>query len=121
MARANSSQQPDGSYELTAPCSADAIHPFVDPEHETGSFVRGIARSAPGKTYLGYSVLMSFGEYMKLWGELNSVSASFKEVDLETFIESTGRLWGEMFAYSGEFGYDGDHLKSFPAKNVSCI
>jgi hypothetical protein len=95
---------------------------MVDPTKDTGSFVLGIVRAGPGQIILGYSDILSFDQYMELWGKINNVPARFKQTTVEHYesVPVLGKMFGDMFAYSAEFGYDGNKLANKAAKDVSC-
>ncbi|KAI0063072.1 NAD(P)-binding protein [Artomyces pyxidatus] len=108
-------KQPDGSYEIAAPGSGDALYPLVDPERDTAVFVRALAALRPGRlqTYLGFGEMMSLNTWAALWGRIRGVRAYYKELTVAeyderiTLVPGLGRELGEMYAYSAEFGYDG--------------
>ncbi|KAI0063048.1 NAD(P)-binding protein [Artomyces pyxidatus] len=108
-------KQPDGSYEIAAVGSGDALYPLVDPERDTAVFVRALAAHMPSRlqTYLGFGEMMSLNEWAALWGRIRGVRAYYKELTVAvyderiTVVPGLGRELGEMYAYAAEFGYDG--------------
>jgi len=105
-------KQSDGSYLLTLPCNGDKPIPMAVPERDNGNCVKALVEVPPGKNLLQYGSLISWKEYMKLWAKLVNVPAgNYKELtvaDVDAMIPGgLGRELAEMFAYMGEFGYDG--------------
>lgn len=101
----------DGVYELRTSAKSDVIVPWVDTCSDTGKFVRALVRAPPGKTLLGVSQLITYGEYAKIWGEVNGVPTRFKNVSGEEYgkmlPETIREELLESIAYVEDFGWDG--------------
>lgn len=86
--------------------------PFVHPPRDTGPFVEALVlRAPPQTTLLGTCGLMQMSDYVKLWGEINSVKTK-----IQTFtLDEVDRTWpggfglevGQTVCYVREFGWDG--------------
>ncbi|KAI9709619.1 MAG: hypothetical protein M1812_007667 [Candelaria pacifica] len=116
-------KQPDGSYKMFLPCDPNTPVPLVQTRKDTGNFVRALTQVPPGKTLLGYGgEKISWSEFMRLFGEVNGVKASFESntiADFENILPAAmGRELGEMFAYFTEFGYDGNDPEVISPKDI---
>ncbi|KAI9761189.1 MAG: hypothetical protein M1835_008219, partial [Candelina submexicana] len=105
-------KQSDGSYKMSLPCDPNTPIPLVLTRKDVGYFVRALTQIPPGKTLLGYGgEKTSWSEFMRLFGEANGVKARFEPNTVDDYDKimpgGMGRELGEMFAYMGEFGYDG--------------
>jgi hypothetical protein len=123
-------KQPDGSFEIAASGSPDALHPFVNPDKDTAIFVRALAALPPQnalKRYMGYGSKMSLSDWAALWAKQNGVRAYYKELTFDEqneripWLPGLGKEMGEMWAYSAEFGYYGPEegqIKMVDVRNV---
>lgn len=89
----------------TAP---DAPVPHLDVNTDLGNFVYAVSKMAPGKNYIASGTTCSWTEYMRMWGEVNSVPASYRQATLDELIAvlpdpELGREIGDNFSYFSEF------------------
>ncbi|KAF7593002.1 hypothetical protein BBP40_012161 [Aspergillus hancockii] len=113
----------DGSFETTFPTTADAEVPHFDVDADMGNFVYAVSKTAPGKGYIAEGTTCSWAEYMRLWSQVKSVPASYREISLEELIEKTpdaefGREVGDMLVYSTNPGYDGGDRELLRAADI---
>jgi len=102
---------PDGVYEWVKCSPGSTQFPWVDTRVDTGKFVRALVKAAPGKQLLGVSQMVSYDEYMRVWGEVLGVKARYMSVTPAEY----ERLWPvevgkevtESSLYNDEFGWDG--------------
>jgi hypothetical protein len=101
----------DGVYELRTYAKSDVVVPWVDARSDTGKFVRALVHTAPGKTLLGVSQLITYGDYAKAWGEVNGVPTRFNHVSGEEYVkllpDTIKEELLESIAYIEDFGWDG--------------
>ncbi|PYI12637.1 NAD(P)-binding protein [Aspergillus sclerotiicarbonarius CBS 121057] len=114
LAYFNKGTMDDGKvgFEMTFTTAPDAVVPHLDVKADMGNFVYAVAKMPPGKSYMACGTRCSWAEYMRIWGEVNLVSARYRQITLEELIERTpdrefGREVGDMFTYSTDPGYDG--------------
>ncbi|KAG6853270.1 hypothetical protein C0991_005541 [Blastosporella zonata] len=104
-------KQSDGTYVLSLAANGNTPLPMIDTRKDTGHLVRALLQVLPGKTLLGFGSLISWTEYMRLWGEILGFPGSrYEQINVETAAKIAGVLGHEVaegFAYMGEFGYDG--------------
>jgi hypothetical protein len=90
---------------------------------DTGIFVYALVHSSPGKKLIGYGgELTTHEEYIKLWAEIKGVEGRYGEQKVEDWEKQMGPLGaelGDMFGFSGEFGYDGSDPEVIHPKDVS--
>jgi hypothetical protein len=104
----------DGVYELANACKGTYEIPWVDTRNDTGKFVRALVQSEPGKNMLGVSQMVTYKEYMRIWGELNGVPARHRQVSEDEVVKRLAKLPEvarkeliESNAYVEEFDWDG--------------
>lgn len=98
--------------------------PMIDTRKDTGYFVRALVQLPPGKNVLAYGSMISWKDYMTLWGKtLGLPGASYKQLTIEAVDQmlpgGLGREIAEGWAAQGEFGYDGGDPSVVHAKDVS--
>lgn len=101
-------------FVLYMPCSQDAPMPFVDPTNDTGPFVRALLALQPGIQLYGETALISWRTWLSMWGKILGKKTRFEQVSVEfyekelskSFPEGFGTEIGEMFEFSGLYGYD---------------
>ncbi|KAG6856862.1 hypothetical protein H0H87_012679 [Tephrocybe sp. NHM501043] len=108
-------KQPDGTYLVTLSADGNTPLPMIHTRKDTGYLVRALIMAPPGKNLLGFGSLMSWNDYMKLWGKILGVGARYKQISVNDAAKlvpgdpktNMGLEVAEGFAYMGEFGYDG--------------
>ncbi|KAL8747111.1 MAG: hypothetical protein Q9190_000974 [Brigantiaea leucoxantha] len=109
-------QMDDGTHHLTLPCNPNTPIPFVDPANDTGPFVRALlTKLDPGVQLYGESSLMSWNEWLALWGRVKGKEVVFEKIGVEdleaelskTFPQGFGTELGEMYEFMGTYGYSG--------------
>ncbi|KAI9717640.1 MAG: hypothetical protein M1812_004585 [Candelaria pacifica] len=106
-------KQEDGSFMIMAPGDGDKPVPMVVTRKDTGYFVRALIQLPPGKTLLGYGMMISPKEYLKLWTEIHGVrNGGFRELTIKEAEDlegggPTAREAVESYAFTLEFGWDG--------------
>ncbi|KAI3081247.1 hypothetical protein CBS147353_3004 [Aspergillus niger] len=111
------------SFEMTFTTAPDAKVPHLDVNADLGNFVYAVSKMPPGKSYMAYGSYCSWAEYMRIWGRVNSVPASYRQITLEELTEQTpdpefGREVGDMFTYSTDPGYDGGDKELLTAEHI---
>ncbi|KAF9890971.1 hypothetical protein FE257_005228 [Aspergillus nanangensis] len=101
------------SFEMTFPTAPNAAVPHLEVNADLGGFVYGVSQMPAGKSYMASGTTCSWAEYMRIWEEVNSVPARYRQITLEELIAQTpdaefGREIGDMFLYSTDPGYDGN-------------
>ncbi|KAH9204493.1 hypothetical protein DL95DRAFT_319361 [Leptodontidium sp. 2 PMI_412] len=104
-------KQSDGTYLLRLPIDGDALVPMVEARHDTGNFTKALVQVSPGKNLLGFGSMMSWNEWVHVWGRVHGVECRFERLDRK-FVEDTvpggvGAEIADMFEYISDFGYDG--------------
>jgi hypothetical protein len=101
----------DGVYELKSSASPETSLPWVDTQADTGKFVRALVKMPPGKDLLGVSEMVPYGDYLKIWGDLNGVSTRYTHLSGEEYEkllpEVVAKEFQESFAFNEDFGWDG--------------
>lgn len=114
----------DGVYEQVSNVGEDVIHPWTDTKGDTGKFVRALTQTSPGKNLKGVSQTLSYGDYLKLWGEVNGVPTRYVKISKEQFYgllpPAAAQEFEEMNAFIAEFGYYGDESALLSPADV-CI
>ncbi|KAG6850400.1 hypothetical protein C0991_010409, partial [Blastosporella zonata] len=107
-------KQPDGTYMVSLPADPNTPLPMIHTRKDTGYLVRALIQVPPGKNLLGFGSMISWNDYMKLWGEILGFPGShYKQVDVETVAKlapgdkDLGYEVAGGFAFMGEFGFDG--------------
>lgn len=109
------SKQADGSYLMARTTPADFQMPLVVARRDTGPFVQALVERLPiGANLLAVSALMTFVDFMAMWGRVHGVRAAYKHVPNQEFwAELPEPLATELrdgFDYIHEFGFSGgDH------------
>lgn len=104
----------------TAP---DAPVPHLDVNADLGGFVYAVTKMEPGKSYMASGTTCSWAEYMRMWGEVNSVPARYRQATLDEMTSAIpdrefGRELGDMFTYSTDPGYDGGGRGLLTAQDI---
>ncbi|KFZ03600.1 hypothetical protein V502_10813 [Pseudogymnoascus sp. VKM F-4520 (FW-2644)] len=104
-------KQSDGTYVLSMPIDGDAPVPMVEPRHDTGHFTKALVQVAPGQNLLGFGSMMSWNEWVVIWGRVHGVKCRFERLDRKIIENSIpggiGEELADMFEYISDFGYDG--------------
>ncbi|GLB15282.1 hypothetical protein AtubIFM61612_005097 [Aspergillus tubingensis] len=111
------------SFEMTFTTAPDARVPHLDVNADLGNFVYAVSKMPPGKSYMACGSYCSWAEYMRIWGRINSVPASYRQITLEELMEKTpdpefGCEVGDMFTYSTDPGYDGGDKELLTAEDI---
>ncbi|SCV33775.1 related to nitrogen metabolic regulation protein nmr [Fusarium fujikuroi] len=103
--------QPDGSYLMSRTRPPDFKMPFIVTERDTGSFVKALVDLPPKKHILGVSEEMTLPKWVEIWGRVNGVKASYKEISRDELFEGVPEDFsneiGDAFDYFHEFGLSG--------------
>lgn len=119
-----------GWHRMALPCDPHTPIPLVDARRDTGPFVRALLLAEPGVNLLGETSLVSWTEYMRVWGKVLGVPrCEYEEVSVQSYDEAIpggfGRELADMFNYMGVCGYDGGDPESIRKEQVrlfiSCI
>ncbi|KAI9284629.1 hypothetical protein BC943DRAFT_360976 [Umbelopsis sp. AD052] len=101
----------DGVYVQSTYAKPDTLYPWVNTRDDTGKFVRALVQLEPGKDLLGVSQMVTYGDYLKTWGEVNGVPTRFNHLSAEEFHktlpESAVKEVQGSIAFNEEFGWDG--------------
>lgn len=104
-------KQPDGTYILRMPLDGNAPVPMVEARHDTGHFTKALVQVPPGQNLLGYASMLSWNEWVLLWGRIHGVTCRFERLDRKVVENAIpggiGEEFADMFEYISEFGYDG--------------
>lgn len=102
-------KQEDGTFLVQRLCDGDAKHPFIITREHTGRLAKALLETAPGKTLLGYTAMVSWKEMTEMWSRATAQTATFQEVSLEDFKTQFPVEGEELLSatYSAEFGYAG--------------
>ncbi|KAK0620714.1 hypothetical protein B0T14DRAFT_497189 [Immersiella caudata] len=122
-------KQPDGSFQMRFPTREDKPVPHIDIVADMGNFVYAVSQMPPGKAYMAAGSTVGFGEYIRLFGEHNTVPVSYKQITFDEMVndavedEAAGIEVANMYVYADEPGYDGgmDLLTAEDIRKVSSI
>ncbi|KAK0111519.1 hypothetical protein ONS95_001873 [Cadophora gregata] len=93
------------------PMDGDAPVPMVDARHDTGTCTKALVQFPPGKNLLAFGSLMSWNEWVLLWGRIHGVKCTFVRMDRKVIENAMpggiGEELADMFGYTSDFGYDG--------------
>lgn len=108
---------------MTFPTAPDAAVPHLDVVSDLGNFVYAVSKMPPGKSYMAAGSNCSWTEYMRLWSEVNSTPARYRNLTLEDLIDKLddkefAREFGYMLAYSSQPGYDGGDRQLLWAEDI---
>ncbi|KAF3034436.1 hypothetical protein E8E11_002686 [Didymella keratinophila] len=88
----------------------DAPLPFVEPNADTGSFVKALLEVPPGTNLVGAGSLSPWGEWCKIWGRMNEVECTLERQDRRVIEETAGVVgWetADMYRFFEDYGYGG--------------
>ncbi|KAL5352571.1 hypothetical protein ACLOAV_002519 [Pseudogymnoascus australis] len=101
----------DGTYVLRMPLDGDAPVPMVDARHDTGHFTKALVQVPSGKNLLGFGSMLSWNEWVVIWGRVHGVKCRFERLDRKVVEDAipggVGEELADMFGYISDFGYDG--------------
>lgn len=102
-------KQDDSTFLVQRLCDGDAKHPFIITREQTGRLAKALVETAPGKTLLGYTAMVSWREMTEMWSRATGQAAIFREISLEDFKKQYPVEGEELLSatYSAEFGYAG--------------
>lgn len=95
----------DDAYVLRMPCDTSTPVPFVDPNNDTGLFVKALLEMKPGVQLYGETSLISWNDWLAMWGrnvgkKVRMVQVSVEDWEKEisrTFPPGLGTEVAEMF------------------------
>lgn len=94
----------DGTYIFNCPTPLKEPIPFVAAEKDTGSVIKALVELPPGKNVIAYRELMTFLDYINLWGDILGLPTAVNYGPLD----APDDLWKELeetWQWAGEFGY----------------
>lgn len=90
-----------------------------------GLYTKALVEVAPGKNLLGYGTMMSWNEWVVLWGRIHGVKCTFHRLPRQIVVDAIpggiGEELADMFEYISDFGYDGGDPSVVHPKDVSRI
>lgn len=99
---------------------------MIDTSKDTGYLVRALLQVPPGKTVIGFGSMMSWDDYIKLWGDILGIpGCRYQQIDLEAAAKlapgnmELGYEIAEGYAFTGEFGFDGGDPTVLQPQDVS--
>ncbi|KAL7896929.1 hypothetical protein HDV63DRAFT_378797 [Trichoderma sp. SZMC 28014] len=103
---------PDGGFEMNFATAPDRVVPHLDVIGDMGNFVFAVYQMPAGKEYMAASITCSWTEWMKVWGEVTGVSATYHQLAYDEMVAAfpdreCGIEAADMFSYSTDPGYDG--------------
>lgn len=116
-------QGDDGVYVFQTKIEANCKVPFVAPAEDTGPLVRALVNAEPGKNVLAFKELISFSEFVEIWGRTLGVRSRYVHVGAEDRWADMPDILAidieECTLYIAEFGYDGGDPSVIHPKGVS--
>jgi hypothetical protein len=113
----------DGVYEQRINVKPETLLQWINASGDTGKIVRALVRAGPGKDVLGVSESLSYGDFLKIWGEVNGVPTRYKVISNEEFRtlmpEPVSHEFQEMFSWIDEIGYYGNQPDALSPSEVS--
>ncbi|KAI9709464.1 MAG: hypothetical protein M1820_003224 [Bogoriella megaspora] len=103
-------KQSDGVYELAWSMSGDVPVPIADVERDVGRWISALFQVSPGVVLIGSSELMSWKEWLTLWGHRNHVETRYRETSPEEFskkVPGLGDALLEELKFVEEYGFTG--------------
>ena len=99
------------SYVLACPLDGDKKVPMYHPRHDTGSLVKALVKSSPGKNLLGYGSEITFDEIAEIWSKKLGKDVKYQRSTVDDMDKmmpgGVGKELGEMFEYFSDPGYFG--------------
>lgn len=72
---------------------------------------------------LGFGSMMSWNEFVRIWGKFHGVECHFERLDRKIVEQAVpggiGEEFADMFEYTSDFGYDGGDPSVVHPKDVS--
>lgn len=87
----------DGVHVLTLPSRGERPSPLVDPRMDTGPFVRALLELKPGVQLYGETSLISWREWLELWGRMLRKEVRYEQVSIEYYEEALSKSSPEGF------------------------
>lgn len=116
----------DGSFQMRFTTDPDRLVPHLSPVDDMGSFVYAVSQMPAGKAYMAEGTTCSWSDWIKTWGAITGVPASYQQVSHDEQVTETGELdtgieVAYMYSYASAPGYDGamDLLTAADIKKVS--
>lgn len=103
----------DGTFELSLPMDGDVPIPLSDISADEGKWVKALFDAPAGVTLLGVTEMMSWRQWLTVWGDHLKVKVRFVRADPESFaqfVPGIQRAISEEFQYVGEYGFVGDDV-----------
>ncbi|KAJ9650510.1 hypothetical protein H2198_010187 [Neophaeococcomyces mojaviensis] len=102
----------DKSFETCFTTHPDTKVPHLDPVGDVGKMVHAISQLPAGKSYMAAGDMMSWKEWMEVWGRVTGMESRYRQVSVEETVahcgdEDFGKEIADMFSYSSWPGYDG--------------
>lgn len=76
-----------------------------------GNFTKALVQVAPGQNLLGFGSMMSWNEWVRIWGRVHGVNCRFERLDRKiienAILGGIGEEFADMLEYISDFGYDG--------------
>nr|OQO29512.1 hypothetical protein B0A51_02604 [Rachicladosporium sp. CCFEE 5018] len=103
-------KQADGTFTLQGRGSAAHLAPLVDPQNDTGYFVKALVAADPGTTVLGTCKEMPYDDFWRMWAEIKGVELKIEDVGVKLPEGTPEWMRLEMEAtveYCSEYGWTG--------------
>ncbi|KAF2993523.1 hypothetical protein E8E13_001873 [Curvularia kusanoi] len=100
----------DGVYKVCLPMDEHRVVPFVEPNADTGMFVKALLDLPAGENLVGAGSLMSWGDWCSIWGQVNNVECTFERQDRQAVEQAAGlvgREIADMYRFFEQYGYCG--------------
>lgn len=119
-------KQADGSFVVKRTFSPELKMPFVNPQADTGEFVKALVLDLPvGTEVLAASEFLTLPEWTEIWAKTLGVKAIYKHVSSKVFFQGVPdeveKEFTETFTYTDEFGYTGGDPAVKTAEQVSLL
>ncbi|KAK6435880.1 hypothetical protein LTR95_007935 [Oleoguttula sp. CCFEE 5521] len=103
-------KQADGTFTLQGRGSAAHLAPLVDPQNDTGYFVKALIAADAGTTVLGTCKEMAYDDFWRHWAEIKGVELKIENVGVKLPEGTPEWMRLEMEAtveYCSEYGWTG--------------
>ncbi|OQO14559.1 hypothetical protein B0A48_01438 [Cryoendolithus antarcticus] len=103
-------KQADGSFTLQGRGSAAHLAPLVNPQNDTGYFVKALVAAESGTTVLGTCKEMPYDDFWRMWAEIKGVQLKIEDVGVKLPEGTPEWMRLEMEAtveYCSEYGWTG--------------
>ncbi|KAK6429240.1 hypothetical protein LTR95_014615, partial [Oleoguttula sp. CCFEE 5521] len=103
-------KQADGSFTLQGRGSAAHLAPLVNPQNDTGYFVKALVAADAGTTVLGTCKEMPYDDFWRRWAEIKGIHLKIEDVGVKLPEGTPEWMRLEMEAtveYCSEYGWTG--------------